>query len=131
MGIHQLVSMPKGGCRGLSRGLLSSHSSPPPPGGCNDPEVIRSIVDTCIWLGSIPGYTLSETSEGLVNMVMEDPDSVMGGKGGVVHFDRPILLPFNLDSYDGKYVTSPGRPGFPASVPPWSQADDKNIWIAF
>ncbi len=43
--------------------------------------------------------------------------------------DRPILLPFNLESYDGTYVTSPGRPGIPASVPAWSQAMKKNIWI--
>ncbi len=48
------------------------------------------------------------------------------GGGGVTHFfHRPILLPYNLESYDGSYVTSPGRPGIPASVPAWSQADDK------
>jgi hypothetical protein len=82
-------------------------------------------------MGSIPGYTLSETCEVIVNMVMEEPDSVMGGEGGVVHFDHPILLPFNLESYDGVYVTSPGRPGFPASVHPWSQADEKKYLDCF
>ena len=64
-------------------------------------------------------------------MVMEDPDSVMGGEGGVAHFDRPILLPFTMESYDGVYVTSPGRPGFPASVHPWSQADEKKYLDCF
>jgi hypothetical protein len=64
-------------------------------------------------------------------MVMEDPESVMGGEGGVVHFDRPILLPYNMESYDGVYVTSPGRPGFPASVHPWSQADEKKYLDCF
>jgi hypothetical protein len=43
----------------------------------------------------------------------------------VTHFDRPILLPFNLESYDGSYVTSPRRPGILASVPAWSQANEK------
>ncbi len=86
---------------------------PPPLGGCNDTEVIRSVIDTSIWLGSIPGYALSETSKGLVDMVM-DVIGVVGGGGGVTHYDRPILLPFTLESYDGKYVTSPGRPGIPA-----------------
>jgi hypothetical protein len=93
-------------------------------GGCNDTEVIRAVIDTSIWLGSIPGYALSETSKGLVDMVMDEV-AVEVGVGGVIHFDRPILLPFTLESYDGKYVTSPGRPGIPASVPAWSQADKK------
>jgi hypothetical protein len=39
--------------------------------------------------------------------------------------DRPVFLPHSLDSYDGSHVTSPGRPGFPAFVPSWSQADEK------
>jgi hypothetical protein len=48
------------------------------------------------------------------------------GGGGATHYDRPILLPFTLErSYDGKYVTSPGRPSIPASVPAWSQVDEK------
>jgi hypothetical protein len=46
------------------------------------------MMDSCIWLGSIPGYVLSDTAKGLVNMVMEDPDPVMGEGGGVTHFDR-------------------------------------------
>ncbi len=40
---------------------------------------------------------------------MEDPD---GGEGGVIHLDRPVFLPTNLDSYDGDHVTSPGRQGW-------------------
>jgi hypothetical protein len=43
------------------------------------------------------------------------------------HFDRPILLPLDLENYDGKYIISPGRPGIPATVPSWSQADEKKI----
>jgi hypothetical protein len=52
-------------------------------------------------------------------------DDGEGGEGGPKHFDRPVLLPFNLDSYDGTHLTSPGRPCIPAFVPTWSQADEK------
>jgi hypothetical protein len=30
-------------------------------------------------------------------------------------------------NYDGKYIISPGRPGIPATVPSWSQADEKKV----
>jgi hypothetical protein len=95
---------------------------PPPLGGCNDPELIRNIVDSCVWLGSIQGYFLSGTAKVLVDLVMDD---VEGGEGGPKHLDRPVFLPHSLDSYDGSHVTSPGRPGIPAFVPSWSQADEK------
>jgi hypothetical protein len=54
---------------------------------------------------------------------MEDEE---GGEG-TTHFDRPILLPDDLENYEGKYIVSPGRPGIPASVPSWSQADEKKV----
>jgi hypothetical protein len=37
------------------------------------------------------------------------------------------LLPDDLENYDGKYIISPGRPGIPATVPSWSQADEKKV----
>jgi hypothetical protein len=95
---------------------------PPPLGGCNDPELIRNIVDSCVWLGSIQSYALSGTAKVLVDLVMDD---VEGGEGGPKHLDHPVFLPHSLDSYDGTHVTSPGRPGIPAFVPSWSQADEK------
>jgi hypothetical protein len=55
-------------------------------------------------------------------MVMDDVD---GGEGGVKNYDRPVFLPSTLDSYDGNYLKSPGRPGIPAFVPSWSQTDEK------
>jgi len=81
-------------------------------------------VDSCVWLGSIPGYVLSGTAKVLVDLVMDD---VEGGEGGPKHLDRPVFLPHSLDSYDGSHVTSPGRPGIPAFVPSWSQADEKKF----
>jgi hypothetical protein len=54
---------------------------------------------------------------------MEDEE---GGEGAN-HFDRPILLPNDLENYDGKYIISPGRPVIPANVPSWSQADEKKV----
>ncbi len=51
-------------------------------GGCNDTEVIRAVIDTSIWLGSIPEYALSETSKGLVNMVMDEVAVEVGGGRG-------------------------------------------------
>jgi hypothetical protein len=56
---------------------------PLPLGGCNDPELIRNIVDSCVWLGSIPGYVLSGTAKVLVDLVMDD---VEGGGGGAKTF---------------------------------------------
>ncbi len=103
---------------------MPSPSFPPPLGGCNDPELVRNLVDTCVWLGSITGFPLSGTCKGLVDLVMDDPD---GGEGGAIHLDRPVFLPTNLESYDGEHVTSPGRPGIPAFVPSWSQADEKKF----
>jgi hypothetical protein len=55
---------------------------------------------------------------------MEDEE---GGGEGATHFDRPVLLPDDLENYDGKYIVSPGRPGIPANVPSWSQADEKKV----
>ena len=90
---------------GAIKGSVTIPFIPPPLGGCNDPEVIRSIVDTCIWLGSIPGYTLSETCEAIVNMVMEDPDSVMGGEGGVVEAAlRRQFISVRRPSRDSRYA---------------------------
>jgi len=50
---------------------------PPPLGGCNDPELIKNILDTCVWLGSILGFPLSGTCKCLVDLVMEE----VGGRG--------------------------------------------------
>jgi hypothetical protein len=50
-----------------------------------------------------------------------------GGGDSAIHFDKPVLLPEDLENYDGKYIISPGRPGIPASVPSWSQADEKKV----
>jgi hypothetical protein len=97
---------------------------PPPLGGCNDPELIRNLVDVCVWLGSISGFPLSGTCKVLVDLIMDEVD---GGEGEVKHLDRPVFLPTNLDSYDGEHVTSPGRPGIPAFVPSWSQTDEKRF----
>jgi hypothetical protein len=47
--------------------------------------------------------------------------------GGAKHFDRPVLLPHDLKNYEGNYIISPGRPGIPASLPSWSQADEKKV----
>jgi hypothetical protein len=81
------------------------------------------MLDSCIWLAGTPGYPLSETQKVIVDMIMEDEE----GEGGVTHFDRPVLLPHDLENYEGTYIISPGRPGIPASLPSWSQADEKKI----
>jgi hypothetical protein len=107
-----------------SKGSRLSRSLPPPPlGGCNDPELIQSMLDSCIWLAGTPGYPLSETQKVIVDLIMGDEE---GGEG-TSHFDRPILLPNDLENYDGKYIISPGRPGIPAIVPSWYQAEEKKV----
>jgi hypothetical protein len=84
-------------CRRISGAIKGSVPTPfpPPLGGCNDPELIRNIVDTCVWLGRIPNFPLSGTCKCLVDLVMDEVD---GGEGGVKHLDRPVFLPFSLDS---------------------------------
>ncbi len=52
--------------------------APPPLGGCNDPESIRNLLDSCIWLAGTPGYPLSETQKVIVDLIMEDEE---GGGG--------------------------------------------------
>jgi hypothetical protein len=81
------------------------------------------MLDSCIWLAGTPGYPLSETQKVIVDLIMEDEE---GGEG-ISHFDRPILLPDDLENFEGKYIVSPGRPGIPAAVPSWSQADEKKV----
>jgi hypothetical protein len=81
------------------------------------------MLDSCIWLAGTPGYPLSETQKVIVDLIMEDEE----GGGGVTHFDWPVLLPDDLENYDGKYIISPGRRGIPANVPSWSQADEKKV----
>jgi hypothetical protein len=111
--MHLLASMAVVKSQVQSKVPLRSRLSPP-LGGCNDPELIRNIVDTCVWLGNIPRFPLSGSCKVLVDLVMDEVD---GGEGEVKHYDHPVFLPFSLDSYDGSHVTSPGRPGFPAFVP--------------
>jgi hypothetical protein len=76
--MHPLASMGNVAFLGQSKSLFMSPLSPPPLGGCNDPELIRNIVDTCVWLGSIPSFPLSGTCSSLVDLVMEEVD---GGGG--------------------------------------------------
>jgi hypothetical protein len=48
-------------------------------------------------------------------------------EGGGVHYDRPISLPITLDDYKCEQKISPGQPGIPADLPPWSQTDVKRF----
>jgi hypothetical protein len=94
---------------------------PPPLGGCNNPELIRDIADSALWLGGLPLSPISATMSVLVSSIMKGG----GGGGEGVHYDRPVTLPISLDEYICELKTSPGRPGIPAELPPWSQADEK------
>jgi hypothetical protein len=74
-----------------------------------------------MWLGGgLPLSPISATMSGLVSMVMK-----AGGGGDGVHYDRPVSLPTSLDEYNCEQKISPGRPGIPATLPPWSQTDEK------
>jgi hypothetical protein len=64
---------------GAFKGVKVVPFSPPPLGGCNDPELIRNMLDSCIWLAGTPGYPLSETQKVIVDMIMEDEE----GEGGL------------------------------------------------
>ncbi len=59
---------------GAFKGVKVVPFSPPPLGGCNDPELIRSMLDSCIWLAGTLGYPLSETQKVIVDMIMEDEE---------------------------------------------------------
>jgi len=47
------------------------------------------------------------------------------GEGEGVHYDRLVSLPTSLDDYNCEQKISPGRPGIPATLPPWSQTDEE------
>jgi hypothetical protein len=57
---------------GAFKGVKVVPFSPPPFGGCNGLELIRNMLDSCIWLAGTPGYPLSETQKVIVDMIMED-----------------------------------------------------------
>jgi hypothetical protein len=102
---------------------------PPPLGGCNDTEVIRSVIDTSIWLSNIPGYALSETSKGLVDMVMDDIAVEVGGGGPPITIGQSFFRS-HLRVTTGN--TSPVLAG-QASRPkcqPGLKPTKKNIWIS-
>jgi hypothetical protein len=92
-------------------------------GGCNNPDLIRSIVDASIWLGEMPGYPLSESMSTITSITMGKSE---GGREGV-HYDRPISLPVSLDEYICVQKISLGRPWIPADLLPWSQTDEKKF----
>jgi hypothetical protein len=56
-------------------------------------DLSQKIVLLCCYLN--PGYPLSETQKVIVDLIMEDEE---GGEG-ISHFDRPILLPDDLENY--------------------------------
>ncbi len=45
--------------------------------------MIRSMLDSCIWLAGTPGYPLSETQKVIVDIIMEDEE---GGGGALCIF---------------------------------------------
>ena len=92
-------------------------------GGCNNPDLIRSTVDASIWLGEMSSFPLSESMTTITSITMGKAE---GGREGV-HYDRPISLPVSLDEYICVQKISPGRPGIPAELPPWSQTDEKKF----
>jgi hypothetical protein len=50
------------------------HSPPPPPppmGGIANPQLIRSMMDGCNWLASIPGYPLKNSMQSIVKIAAE------------------------------------------------------------
>jgi len=72
VGLQSYAAACVNGKRRLSGGIKGIEAVPfvpPPLGGCNDPELIRNIVDTCVWLGSIPCFPLSGTAKVLVDLV--------------------------------------------------------------
>jgi hypothetical protein len=63
-----------------------------------------------------------------MSTIMSNTMGKAEGGREVVHYDRPISLPVSLDEYISVQKLSPGRPGIPAEMPPWSQTDEKKIY---
>jgi hypothetical protein len=105
---------------GTFKGVKVFPFAPPPPfEGCNNPEPPRFLY--LVWqYPRLPPYWNKKIHCG-------HDHGGWGGGEGATHYDSPVLLPFDLESYDRKYVTSPGRPGIPATVPSRSQADEKKF----
>jgi uncharacterized membrane protein YgcG len=95
-------------------------------GGCGNPNLVRAISDGCCWLSNMPGYSLQKS----MGVIKEEIQKGSGGEmRGIlsVHYDLPIFLPHTFDSYDGSYLTSPGRCNIPACSPPWTSATEKKF----
>jgi hypothetical protein len=114
---------------GAIKGVVVIPFIPPPLGGCNDTEVIRSVIDTSIWLGSIPGYALSETSKGLVDMVMDDIAAEVGVGGELPTMTDQSFFrsPLRVTTVNMSPVLV-GRAFRPQCLP-GLKPTKKNIWI--
>ena len=89
-------------------------------GGCNDTEVIRAVIDTSIWLGSIPGY-----AKGLVDMVMDEVAVVVGG-GVTGRSFSPSTLRVTMANTSLVLAGQASRP----QCQPGLKPTKKNIWIS-
>jgi hypothetical protein len=88
-------------------------SSPPPPmGGCDNPQLVREILDCCCWLSTLPSYPL----KGSMKVIREIIGDYSKGEGVTLasHHDSVAYLPHSLSSYDSSFVTSAGRSDIPA-----------------
>ncbi len=95
--------------------------TPPPMGGCDNPQLVREILDCCCWLSTLPAYPL----KGSMKVIREIIGDYAKGEG------VPLVayLPHSLTSYsyDSSFVTSAGRSDIPASLPDFDQPTEKKF----
>ncbi len=83
-------------------------------------------MDGCSWLTHMPGYPLQKSMKVISDEIMKNSGG--GGRGILsVHYDMPVFLPYSWDSYDGCYLTSPGRCNIPACLPLWVTTTEKKF----
>jgi hypothetical protein len=94
-------------------------------GGCDNPQLVREILDCCCWLSTLPAYPL----KGSMKVIREIIGDYAKGEGVPLasHHDTVAYLPHSLSSYDSSYVTSAGRSDIPASLPDFDQPTEKKF----
>jgi hypothetical protein len=94
--------------------------APTPLCGIPDPDSVRSLFDSTLWLDSTPNYCL-----GRYNQAVRDCISSSVSEGsGVTHYPGRLYLPVTTDDFPTKRFERPGRADFPGSIPPLSVTAD-------
>ena len=91
-------------------------------GGCEDPSLVREVLDSCFWLKSIPAYPFARYTDAVITSILED------GYGGLqAAFVSRHRLPVDAELSVFKNVASSGHPGLSKKINCLTEARENPI----